>query len=786
MARMAGNTSEVRTAPRNGNRAIPSRSSVLVVGLAAGLAAAVGGPEPVGDNWLSTMIVTAVVASVCWIGSSAPRLFLSWMVLIAGVSTLWLPALVIAGAVFTLVQFGERSVPLLDERSPHAATVSAALAGLAMVLASHSDLAGFLGASTVVGVTIGLLIAVTGLARSEGRVRRIAGLVALTAIIGAVLATVAFAGLSLTVADEFSDAEKSVRDGMKQLGDADLSGATASFRQASQQFERADDRLGSPLGAVAAAVPVVAQHRSAAIVLTQQAAETTGHVAELLDGFDVDALSLVDSRIDLQGVAAFGVAIEDIQVTLQSLDDEIERVSSPWLLRPATEQLDDLRAEIGEQRARAEMASKVTEALPAMLGGDGERAYLLLFTTPAEARGLGGFTGNWAEITADDGRITVSDLGRSDELDDAAPPGTRTVSGPTEWLERYGEFGFTNSVAGTVGADPFKNITMSPLMSSTGQVVAELYPQSGGREIDGVFAANVYVLAELLRLTGPIDVTGANRPIDAKNAAEFLLNKQYAIPNKDERIDSIAEASDLVVERLLAGGAEVTPRRLLRALGPMAEQGRLAGWATESAEQDLLVEIGLAGTMQPFAADDGVTMAFNNAAGNKIDYFLEASGRYEARVKADGTVEGIFEVTLENTAPATGQPRYVIANAIDAPAGTNQTLLSLYTALPAADLTVDGVAVPGYSGAEAGYFVTDALLYIPPGESRTVRLRVSGQVDVSDGYSLLVRSPPAVGSTPIGVDLTLVDETGERTISETLETAGLRLVDIELTPLGAP
>ena len=516
MERTAGDTSEVRTTPRNGNRAIPSRFSVLVVGLAAGFASALGGPQPVGDNWLSTMLVTVVTAGVCWVGSSAPRLFLGWMVLIAGVSTLWLPALVIAGGVFTLVQLGERSVPILDDRSPHAATVSAVLAGLAMVLASHSDLEGFLGASTVVGVSIGLLIVVAGLARGERHVRRIAGVVALTAIVGAVVASLAFAGLSLSVTDEFSDGEQLVRNGLKQLGDADLSGAKASFRQASHQFERADNRLGSPIGSVAAAVPVVAQHRSAATVLSNRAAAATGHVAELLDGLGSDALSLVDSRVDLDSAAAFDVALEDIHLTLQSLESDIERVSSPWLLPAVTSQLDDLRAEIGEQSTRAEMARRVSEALPAMLGGEGERRYLLLFTTPAEARGLGGFTGNWAEITADDGRITVSDFGRSDELDDAAPAGTRTLSGPPEWLERYGEFGFTNGVGGTVGADPFKNITMSPFMSSTGQVVAELYPQSGGRELDGVFAADVYVLAELLRLTGPLDVTGADGEIDTK------------------------------------------------------------------------------------------------------------------------------------------------------------------------------------------------------------------------------------------------------------------------------
>lgn len=776
-------TAAARTAD-DAHSVVPIRPGVAAVGLIAGLASSVGGPQPVGDSVLSGVMVTLAVATVCWIGSWAPRRLLAWTVLLAGVSTAWLPAIVVALGIFLIVELGERRVPVLARSSPYAPLVSAVLSGATMALASRSELSGFLGASTVMGVLLGSSIVIAGLRRCTARVRRSAGVAALAAVIGAVLASGVFAGLSMSVTDDVRDAEQLVRTGLDQLGDADISAAEASFSEASERFRRADDRLASPIGAAAAAVPVVAQHRSAATVLSGQAALATDRVADLLEGLDADALTFADSRIDLDTVAAFGVALDDIQVALDALDDDIAQVSSPWLVPAASSLLDELRVELGDQRARAERARAVTTALPPMLGGIGERVYLVLFTTPAEARGLGGFTGNWAEITAVDGRIDVSAFGRSDELDNAAPPGTRAVSGPAEWLDRYGAYGFTSDPGGTVGADPFKNITMSPSMSSTGEVVAELYPQSGGRELDGVFAADVYVLADLLRFTGPVELAGDGRTIGVNNAAEFLLNRQYAIPNKDDRIDSIAEASDSIVERLLTGGVDVTPSKLLRVLGPRAEQGRLAGWAAEPEEQQLLVDLGLAGTLQPLSTDDAVTMAFNNAAGNKADYFLRTSARYEAQVRVDGTVDGVYEVTLENGAPSQGQPRYVIANAIDAPLGTNQTLVSLFSALPPAELTVNGAPRSATSGLEMGYHVTDVVVRLAPGETATVRLRVSGQVDVSDGYSLFVRSPPSVASTPVEVDVRVETADGERTISETLQQAGVRRVDLDLSVSG--
>ena len=60
-----------------------------------------------------------------------------------------------------------------------------------------------------------------------------------------------------------------------------------------------------------------------------------------------------------------------------------------------------------------------------MLGADGPRTYLLLFTTPSESRGLGGFVGSYAELTADDGQLALGAFGRAQDLDAAAAAARR-------------------------------------------------------------------------------------------------------------------------------------------------------------------------------------------------------------------------------------------------------------------------------------------------------------------------------------------------------------------------
>ena len=514
-------------------RAPSSSPAVVAIGIVAGILCAIGGPEPVGPNGLSQLLVVASVTAVSFVGAAAKRELLAWAVLIAGVSSLWLPGIVIGFVVFVwayaTVGFNLQ-VGRLGPDSPYTPIFHAALAGVAINLSARSELGWFMGASTIVALAICCVILVGGLMQRSRTAVRATLFVSLGLMIITIGASVTFGSVGLTVADELREGEKLVRTGLRLLGDADLDGASAALQQANGKFEKADSRLSSPLGVVAAAVPVVAQHREAALTLSSEAADLTMLVSDLLDDLGPDSLAVVDSSVDLDAITEFTVALDEIQHSLDRLDSEVERVSSSWLVSPLKVRLDDLSADISEQRARADTAMDVVAQLPALLGADEERTYLLMFTTPAEARGLGGFTGNWAEITVDRGTLTFSRFGRSDELDEAAPAGSRTVSGPNDWLQRYGRYGFTTGPGGTVGSVPFKNITMSPLMSSTGQVIADLYPQSGGREVDGVFAADVYVLAELLEFSGPVEVAGTDLQLDAGNAADF-----YSTPSTSSR-----------------------------------------------------------------------------------------------------------------------------------------------------------------------------------------------------------------------------------------------------------
>jgi hypothetical protein len=742
----------------------------------AGAVAAFSGASPTGGATVDLVLVGATVAGATWLGAGALRWDGALLALVAA-----LTSATVAGATVGL------STAIVGYTWPiaprHRNVVTALMVGIALNIAARSQLGGFLGSSSIVFFALAAYISAVGIRRRSRTVRLSALVVAAVAAGVAVVGTAMFALFGYRSIDDIRDADDHARRGLDALGDGDIDAARDAFTAATISFERADDRIDSPLTAVARVVPGVAQHHRLATGLTAAGADSTRLLAARLGDVELDALTLEPGRIDVDAVRSLQEPLRAIDVQIRTLQQTIAGLDSQWLIPVAAERVDDLTAEFAEQRERSFDALTVATAAPDLLGADGPRTYFIGFTTPVEARGLGGFMGNWAEITVTDGRIEMTAFGRADDLNDAGDDSRRFTTSDRvaagdddprldEWLARYGAYNLTSGPDGTTDLAVWKNINMSPDMATTGRAVADLYPQSGGSELDGVFMMDVYTLARLLQFTGPIElpdgqVVDGRRTVTADTAADFLLKGQYDITSYDERIDVLEEFSHRVIEQLLSGPLPA-PVDLLDALGPMAEQGRLAGWAARASEQDLLTEFGLGGTLlEPVG--DAVAIAFNNAAGSKIDYYLTAEADYT--VTADGatnTATADLDVSLTNAAPSSGEPEYVISNLIGLPDGYNRTWVSIFSKLPVTEVRLDGEPVAVEVGTEAGYFVTSVFVTLGPGETRSLALTMDGRLDVADGYELAVRTPPGVAPTPVRIDATWTGADGhtERSTSD--------------------
>ena len=372
--------------------------------------------------------------------------------------------------------------------------------------------------------------------------------------------------------------------------------------------------------------------------------------------------------------------------------------------------------------------------------------------------------GSWAEVAVDRGKITLARTGRTRELNETGWP-ARRVTGPPEFLDRYAVSGFADSDTGRTTQDAWQVINLSPHFPSTAQVIAELYPQSGGRPIDGVISLDALALATLIDFSGPISVTAVDprtqmpveTALDGANAAQFLLFDQYKLEETSIEREAVLEAITRSVVRSILQGNIPSPPQAIEDLLPHLRSGRITAYSVHPDEQDLFERLHLDGALESSEGSDALSISFNNANGNKIDAFLDASVSYDLSVDEQGNARSTASVTLENSAPTTGWPNYTIGNLIGLPNGWNRLWLTIHSRLPLVAAAVDGTQESPLIGFEEGMFTADFFVDLAPGSTAVVTAEFGGPLtlDLSNSdIPLILRLPAAVRPVPADISFT--------------------------------
>lgn len=389
---------------------------------------------------------------------------------------------------------------------------------------------------------------------------------------------------------------------------------------------------------------------------------------------------------------------------------------STWL--PAA---DRARAELAEQVDRLvpvmSDASLAARVLPPMLGAHGERRYFLTFQNTAEARGTGGLPGAFAVLRADRGHLSFERFGNNTEM--AAVKANVDLG--ADFTARYGGYNPTGM---------WNNSNLSPHFPYAARIWAAAWRRHTGQRVDGAFAVDPATLSRFLRVTGPARMPGGIE-LTADNVVDLTERASYAMYDDVTRRKAFfVEAARAAAGRLMSAADD---SRLLPALLVAAhdaqEDGRLRVWSAHAAEQRLLETRALSGTLPdtpgPFA---GVVV--NNAAGSKLDYYLDRSLVWEAEGCSRGERSITATVTLTNRAPRAGLPSYVTLR-VDSPRhrtrpGDNRLMVAYYAGVGASltGATLDGRRVPIASDVEHGHSVFWLNVELPARSSRTLVLHL--------------------------------------------------------------
>ena len=717
------------------------RQVVWFLAAAAAVGAVFSGAEPTASVVADALVNGVAAVVVVYLSSRARRW--SWVVF-AGAATLAAdsPIALLAGGSALAVAF---AAVVVDRRSRVIGALVGALAVQALFRLPSWERT---GAATLVAVVAVLPVLVSGYHNSRPTIRR--RLLAAASVVTVVALGLTALG-SLVALNQRSTLQAGIdqaRDGLRAAENGRTGRADSLLAEAELSFGDAADALSAPWLLPSSGVPVVGQNLEALTVAAEQGAALTATARTSLAEADIDSLRFEDGALDLDRVRAVGPPLERSATALETSLGDLEAASSPWLLPPVGDRYDAFTVELADASADADVAMDAVEVGPSLLGGVGDRRYLVLFTTPAEMRGLGGFIGNYAELTAVDGDLELTRSGRITELRPGVGNPPYAIIGPTDYLDRWGRYQPGRFVQDT---------TFSPDFPSVAKVWEQIYPQArGGAPIDGVIIVDPFALAALMTFTGPITVPGYAVPLTSENAADILLREQYLTFQDDTtgRIDFLDDATRLTFEALTTG-ERPGPRQVTEVLAPVVHQGRLLVHSVTRDEQDYFERVDLDGALPPVDGDF-LSVTAQNSGHNKIDIFLHRRIRYDVRYNPDtGRVRGEVTITLRNDAPASGLPDYVIGNhdPSHSPTGTNLMYLSVYTPWDVVHADVDGEPIPVEHAEELDRFVYGAFAQVPSGGTRTVTFGLDGFADPASEYRLTFAPQPVVNADRLTIDV---------------------------------
>lgn len=550
-------------------------------------------------------------------------------------------------------------------------------------------------------------------------------------------------GVLLTARTNLESGITAARSGVAAARGGEPAKVVDELERASRLLSKAEQRVNSPLATPLRLIPVASQH----LDIVRSAVRHGTGIADLasltVTNADISSVRMTAGSVDLSALSEME---PDLTATAELLETAIEELADKrtgWLARPIGARVDDLAEELADLAPETRVAADAASVVPGLLGQQAPRRYFIAFGTPAESRELGGFIGSWALVELDQGNIDLIESARVQdlyELTQAHAPLDPALY--TEWF----------AVRGRPHQWP-QNITHTPDLATVAAAAQELFDGLGGGPIEGFIYLDSIALAAMLNITGPIELTDFDQRLTADNAAEFFLDGQYRLENRDELKDGLGDAFAAVFERL-TDKALPGPEQLGRILGPAARGGHLQVATFDDEENSFFRSIRLQRNFDLLAeSPDGFAVVGFNGLPNKLDQYLDREVSYDVSVDDDGHLTGKATVTVRSSVPDDA-PEEVIGR--DNP-GLSRVHLSLYTPHLVDEARIDGSSSEFLTATEFGYLRAEAILEIPPGQASTVEFDLVGRVDPNRQYSVMVWNQPLANNDSVELSYTNSD-----------------------------
>ncbi|MFP7759643.1 DUF4012 domain-containing protein [Marisediminicola sp. LYQ85] len=602
--------------------------------------------------------------------------------------------------------------------------------------------------------------------RQPWRRRALLAAIIVVVVLAVAVAWVAFR--SLAARGELEGALPAAEVARSAILAGDVDGAAAAVRDVETRVVSAERLTSDPVFALATALPFVGPNLEAFRTVITSLDEVTRNALVPLVGdpeaMSVEALLPVDGRIDIE-------ALERIAPVLTAADRSFERavgavrsVDTSRVVSPVGDAVDELESVLAEASTLVSSASRAADLLPAALGADGDRNYVLVFQNNAEVRATGGLPGSLALVSTSDGRFELTGQASAESFP--------TYPDPVIDVDAA-----TQSLYGGLTARLMQNTNSTPDFATAAEAIAAMWERQYGVDVDGVIAVDPVLLSYLLEASGPVELSTGD-VIDSDNAVPFLLSDVYArYPDPDTQDLVFADAARAVFDTLSTDSLD--PAALADALARGGAEHRILLWNARDDEQARLAGTTLAGGLP--ATNDGATaigVYFNDATGAKLGIYLDADVSLDVDAcNAESLATYATTVDLASSVPldgGTSLPERVTAGGVfGVERGTVRTRAIVYGPVGSRVTTVevDGAPTDAQTVEHLGRPAVQVIVDLPP--------TTSASVSVEFALELSRQTPPEVadaatdGATDPVITVTpLIREVPTRISSRDCGTSG--------------
>lgn len=431
----------------------------------------------------------------------------------------------------------------------------------------------------------------------------------------------------------------------KKIKDQVVGGDTAGAKQTSEELAQTANKLhdttSSPLWTVATFIPVVGSDI--------QTVRTVSDSAQVLVN---DVLVPAMDVIPANGLA--GLMSADGAINVSVIEDLLNVVSGsgPVLTEyaakldaapePTIGQLKEPIAQVKTLMSTlapiADSATELKDTLPAILGAEGKRTYLIIACTSAEMRSSVGFAGSFGLMTVDNGKISLGDFvgyPENQRLAESAPAATE---------EDIRLFRWESSVDS-------RDVTQIIDFERVGEIESQIWEANGHGKVDGVIALDTVVLQRMLGLTGTKVTTPGGDVLDGDSASDFLLNGVYKKYPDGKTQDAVfALVADAAADGVFGNIGKVNIAKFAGVLKDSVDEGRIAVYMANDNEEAMLEDFGFAGTVSSDTKVPETGVYMSACMGGKMYFYLASDIDVGKGVKnADGSVTYDMKVTFTDT-----------------------------------------------------------------------------------------------------------------------------------------